>query len=171
MDKELNDIFSSFGQWDDIAAVNDQKEASFSLDFSKDEKGLIKISSEKEVISFKLKPLNDLYNESIKDDSNTHVEPLLFAIETAIRNYDKNEEQLTDSRIMNTLEKLSMKPEMESSDPLLTLISLQIRLQLSLGDYSRANVRHALRKIGKSAKLHNEAGKRGYIDFIYKFLP
>jgi hypothetical protein len=171
MDKELNDLITRFGKWENIEAIGDQKEASFNLDFSKEEKGLIKLSSGNEDVSFKLKELNTLYNENIKDDSHEHVLPLLMAIETAIRNFDLNQEKITDARVINILEKLSMKPEMESSDTLMTLISLQIRLQLSLGDYSRANVRHAFRKISKSASLHNESGTRGYLDFIHKVLP
>jgi hypothetical protein len=172
MDQEFNEVISKLKKWKSFTQPGEQLKPAYDIEFSKKEKGLINLVSEAETISFKLKSLNNLYNESVKDDSQEHMLPMLHAIESSIRNFDRDEEKLTDSRIISILDKLSMKPETESGDPLLELINFQLRLQLSTSDYSRANVRNAVRKVLKSVKLHNsEGGPRGYIDFIYQVLP
>src|ERR1051326_6735017 len=105
MDKDFNEVIMGLKQWENINAVNDQIQGNFNVDFIKEENGLIIISAGNEERQYKLKPLNMLYNESIKNDSMEHIMPLLNAIESSINNFDKNQEKLTDSRVEGILEK------------------------------------------------------------------
>jgi hypothetical protein len=65
-----------------------------------------------------------------------------------------------------------MSPEAEAAqDELATAVQLKLRLVLSLNDYSRQDVRQALRKVKQSANRHNrDGGRRGYLDFITQML-
>ncbi|MFI5381762.1 MAG: hypothetical protein ACHRHE_20895 [Tepidisphaerales bacterium] len=50
-------------------------------------------------------------------------------------------------------------------------IQLSLRMALSLNDYSRQDVKQAIRKILKSVDRHTKAaGQRGYLDFIHKYI-
>ncbi len=65
-----------------------------------------------------------------------------------------------------------MSPEAAAAaDVLAARIQLSLRLTLSLNDYSRQDVRHALRKVAKSVARHTRlAGPRGYLTFLRRQL-
>lgn len=65
-----------------------------------------------------------------------------------------------------------MKPEAVSNDALARAIQNSLRLLLSTEDYSRYEVKWAVRKILGSVKRHRAAGGiRGYLDFIMEYVP
>ena len=97
---------------------------------------------------------------------------LLHAIESAIKNVYLADPELTDSSVMLSLDKLSMKPEAVSPDAVIRAINQQLRLTLSTGDFSRDEVKAAVRKILASVKRHKAtAGIQGYLNFIVEYVP
>jgi len=90
-------------------------------------------------VSRRLKPTDDTFS------------PLFLAIEQAILNYWRSEPSLTDGQVSLTLDRLGMSPEAVHSDDLLAMyVQRDLRLLLSLNNYSRQEIRSAIRKIGKS---------------------
>jgi hypothetical protein len=63
---------------------------------------------------------------------------------------------------------LAMDPDGATADPLAKQIQFSLRLTLSLNDYSRQEVRQAIRKIAKSVNRHKN-GDRGYLMFVREF--
>jgi hypothetical protein len=171
MDKELVEKMNAISEWEKADANSDQAE--FSISFSADEAGLIKISSAKGSFTHKLKPLNELYAQKApasqsKDDQLA----LLYAIEGSIKRFYERHPESTDSRVILALEKLAVKPETVSDEELVNDIIDSLRMQLSTHDYSRDEVRRGIRKILESAKRHNDLeGRRGYLDFILEYVP
>jgi hypothetical protein len=73
---------------------------------------------------------------------------------------------------MLALDKLAIKPETVSADPVIKRINRDLRMLLSMNDYSRHEVKMAVRKILASVKRHRAAaGTRGYLDFIMEYVP
>jgi len=155
----------------EMATVN------YSVLFSDDEDGLIKIIGKKGEFIYKLKELDELYapEEIISPDIDWDDEyylSLLFSIESAIKRVYDDKPDLTDASAIYALEKLSLKPEAKEDNIVIREINQQLRVQLSMSDYSRTEVKRAIRKIRGSAKRHTKIdGIRGYLDFIAEYVP
>jgi len=98
--------------------------------------------------------------------------PLLYCIEDCIVEYYGDNPDLTDGGVSLVLDRLVLRPECDPGDDrLCRRLQLQLRLQLSLEDYSRQEVRWAIRKILQSVRRHTRVdGRRGYLDFIRQML-
>ena len=95
--------------------------------------------------------------------------PLLLRIEETIVEFDKQTQRLTDAQVALGLQALSMSPDQPQTEPLAKSIQHELRILLSVNEYSRQEVRQALWKITKSVARH-ENGQRGYIKFVQQFL-
>lgn len=158
-----------------------------------DAEGLVRLGSEggeaREVIvigegerqvRYKVKPLRELYGKGVNrenlDPEDPVYTPLLQGIETEISQCDAAARyRMTDAMVLLDLQKLAMNPEGEypasPEHPIAHRIQVALRIVLSMNDYSRQDVRQALRKIRKSVEFHTrEAGPRGYLRFIGKFV-
>jgi hypothetical protein len=97
---------------------------------------------------------------------------LLHAIESSIKHLYIEEAELSDVSVLLALDKLAVKPETLTNDPVVRRINRDLRMMLSMSDYSRDEVKRAVRKILASVKRHNAlAGARGYLDFIMEHVP
>lgn len=135
--------------------------------------GLIEIQFGSEpAFEYTIKPLAKLYGPGSGKDSidptDPQFMPLLLGIEESILSAFEHRPTLTDAAATTALQQLAMSPEMDvSNDDLAEAVQYNLRLTLSLNDYSRQDVRHALRKIGKSIARHTRTqGPRGYLTFI-----
>jgi hypothetical protein len=149
----------------------------YSVEFSGNKDGLMKVIVNKSELLYQLKELPELYapeqsfNFDIHWDDDYYIS-LLNTIEGTIRNIDDSCTGLTDAKVIFSLEELVFKPELKSDDVLIKGINQRLRFQLSISDYTRSEVKGALRKVLKSAKRHNRTGGiRGYLDFIMQFIP
>jgi hypothetical protein len=121
---------------------------------------------------YNLRPLSELYAKdrgevNIKDDEYL---PLLYCIESVIVAKYKDNRTMTDSRALLTIKQLGMDPE-RPGDSLAEAINMSLRMCLSFHDYSRQEVRQALRQVAKSIERHTAIdGVRGYLDFIEEFI-
>lgn len=124
---------------------------------------------------YKLKPLQELYgpgrNVDTVDPNDDQFMPLFLAIEEGIAQfYRRDNPKLTDGATALIVDQLGMGPESASTDPLALRIQFGLRLCLSLNNYSRQEVKAALKKIGKSVERHTRAdGPQGYLEFIAAF--
>jgi hypothetical protein len=145
------------------------------LNLPNDETGEIEIQISDGAKQYTLKPLADLYGdgtgEPTVDPQIDVFMPLFLAIEEGIAPYYKvNDPGLTDGAVELLLEQLGMDPAAPMADPLALRIQTALRLCLSLNNYSRQEVKAALKKTGKSVTRHTRAaGRRGYLDFIAAF--
>jgi len=150
---------------------------SYSVKFSKNSDGFVKIAADKSEFTYQLKELQELYAPE-KDFSfeldwdDDYYISLLNTIESGIRHIDSSNIGLTDTKIIFSLEELVSKPDSKIDDIIVREINQRLRYQLSTSDYTRKEVRRALNKILRSAKRHNRTGGvRGYLDFIRHFIP
>jgi hypothetical protein len=124
--------------------------------------------------TYVLKPLRELYGQGHSgspDPQDATFMPLFLSIEEAIARYDSTQQPLHDGTVSIALKTLSMDPDETFTDPLVSYVQFALRMLLSLNDYSRQEVRQALRKIGKSVQRHSEGGRgRGYLNFIQQFV-
>ncbi len=126
--------------------------------------------------TYALKPMNQLFGTGFGVDSiafqDERFHPILMTIEEAIVLYDQSTGGLTDGKVALTLRTLAMNPEADvAADALAQQINCALRLFLSLNDYSRQEVKLAIRKVLQSVQRHNkDAGVRGYLSFIGEFL-
>jgi len=124
-----------------------------------------------------LKPLNDLYGQGTGretlDPRDGLFLPLMMSIEEPILEEFEKNPRLTDAKVAIALDRLCNSPENDPGpDELARRIQNRLRFCLSVNDYSRQDVRHALRKIAKSVARHTrEAGPFGYLRFIQEHLP
>ena len=124
-----------------------------------------------------LKPMSQLFGKGTGADSidprDEKYLPLLLPIEQEILEYWVENPSLSDGQVSLVLEQLGMNPEGPAiNDPLKERIQLRLRIALSVHDFSRKDVKLAIRKIGKSVQFHTrEAGPRGYLNFIRQYLP
>lgn len=175
MDKEFVEKINSIAEWEDIDEKSDR--SVFSVSFSKNEDGLINISSSKGSFIYRLKPLNELFSPEGTENIEINWEDkdymtLLYTIEKTILNVYKENPELTDSSVILALENLALKPEFNNNDIVVKAINHDLRLQLSMSDYSRSDVKKAIRKILNSAKRYNKfEGMRGYLNFILEHIP
>ena len=149
------------------------------------EAGVLEIGEGADMAVFHLKPLKELYGTGI---NRTELDPkdevyvgLLRGIEMEILNIDVAARgKLTDGAVRMALSKLAMSPETEISlkegkadvaAAVALRIQVTLRLTLSLYDYSRQDVKQAMRRIMKSVELHSKSeGLRGYLEFIRKYV-
>lgn len=124
---------------------------------------------------YALKPLSELYgaghNVDVIDPEDDRFMPLFFAIEEAIvRHWEQDDPRLTDGAVALVLNQLGMDPQSATQDALARRIQVQLRLCLSMNDYSRQEVKAAIKKVGKSVDRHTRAaGPRGYLSFVRQF--
>lgn len=117
--------------------------------------------------SLVLKPLSEVYSEAKSPAGEPEIMALCMAIEYAIAFFDHTHDHgLNDGDTIRVLEKLSMKPELPLSG-FGGLVQAYLRLELSLGEYSRADLRQAVRKTLRSAERHTKGDPRGYLNFIH----
>jgi hypothetical protein len=121
---------------------------------------------------YTLKPLDQLYGAGTGRDSfdpeDEEFTALLMAIEAELSASGKDDRQLTDGDALLALKALSMNPAADvGGDILAARIQASLRLCLSLNNYSRQDVKMAIRKVTQSVQRHTRlAGRRGYLDFI-----
>jgi hypothetical protein len=98
--------------------------------------------------------------------------PLFLAIESSIVRFNQARLSLTDADVTLALNRLGVNPEADpGNDPLARHIQRELQLLLSVSDYSRQDVRSAIRKIAKSVSRHTRlAGPFGYLTFIKDFV-
>jgi hypothetical protein len=146
-------------------------EEEFHITFRDDVPDTIQLaaSAGAETRSYQLKPLAELYGKGtgVADvNPRDTFMPLFLGIEEAIMRHDKIA-YTTDSAVAFALNQLGLSPDAPTSDPIAAAVQRQLRLVLSFNDYSRAEVRTALRTIGRSVKRHSaEGGARGYLNFV-----
>lgn len=65
-----------------------------------------------------------------------------------------------------------MSPEADVHNNVLAArMQFSLRLLLSLNNYSRQDVKQAIRRIARSVQSHTEqSGRRGYLDFIRQYV-
>jgi hypothetical protein len=142
-----------------------------------DDAGTVQIHTPDGPKDYALKPVAELFGTgpgalSI-DPTNDQYAVLFLSIEQEILRQHRADPSLTDARVLLALEQLAMNPEAAAAnDPLIQHLQLALRVLLSLKDYSRQDVRGALRKIAKSVARHARlAGPRGYLSFIREHVP
>ncbi|MGC8625395.1 MAG: hypothetical protein ACP5VQ_09040 [Phycisphaerae bacterium] len=93
---------------------------------------------------------------------------MFMEIERSISAFDRHHARLTDGAVASTLNRMGINSEANAgADELGRRLQWDLRVLLSLNDYSRQDVIQALRKINKSVARHTRAsGPRGYLDFI-----
>jgi hypothetical protein len=137
--------------------------------------GEIVVDAAGEERRYALKPLPDLYasghNVDTVDPEDDRFMPLFLTIEEAIvRHWEQDDPGLTDGAVALVLNQLGMDPQSTTQDELARRIQVQLRLCLSMNNYSRQEVKAALKKVGKSVDRHTRlAGPRGYLSFIKQF--
>ncbi len=124
-----------------------------------------------------VKPLKDLYGPGVNaptvDVTSEEYRPLLMEIERSITEFDRRRSRLTDGAVSSTLNRMGINPDADpGKDELGQKLQMDLRVLLSLNDYSRQDVIQTIRKINKSVARHTRAdGPRGYLDFISKYIP
>ncbi len=179
MDSELREKINRIVKEESIETDdNELILPNYQIGFSIDGDGLIEVVGGKGSFAYQLKELEELYLSSEEasdiepDWEDDHYLSLLYAIESAIRRADDYTPGLADSMVITALEKLAIKPELKEDNPIIKEINQQLRAQLSLCNYSRYEVKRAIRKILGSVKRHNRIdGIRGYLDFIKEYVP
>ncbi len=175
MDKELKEKLDKIKK----GKLFDRESKGFQylIESSENKDGQVKVIADKNQFIHQLKELSELYAPEqnfyldIDWDDNYYLS-LLNTIEGTIRHIDDSNTGLTDAKIILPLEELVSRPEIKSNDIIIIEINNRLRFQLSISDYTRREVRAALRKVLKSAKRHNRTGGiRGYLDFIKQFIP
>lgn len=132
------------------------------------ERGMVELSGGG---PYELRPLDELYGAgtgtATVDPMDERFMPLFLGIEEAIQLAYRRDRGLTDGTVQLALGELSMNPSAPTRDELARSVQLQLRLILSLNDYSRQDVKGAVRKIAKSVERHRKSGgPRGYLEFV-----
>jgi hypothetical protein len=144
------------------------------IDFIDETTGQIELVHPDRREPYTLKPLGELYgpgNSGTVDPQSHTFMPLFLCIEEEIAKFDANEKRLDDAEVSLALNSMGMSPEAPSADPLIQHVQCALRMNLSLNNYSRQELRQALRKIGRSVDRHMEGGRgRGYLNFIQQFV-
>ncbi|MEX2215088.1 MAG: hypothetical protein WD768_13215 [Phycisphaeraceae bacterium] len=124
---------------------------------------------------YQLKPLAELYGQgygATVDPLDPDYMPLFLAIEKVFADMDGSSDCRDDGDVCIALDLLALDPAGDvSHNAVAHHVQVALRLALSLADYSRDEVRQALRKIKKSVDRHNrQGGQRGYLDFIRDYV-
>lgn len=174
MDESFTEKLTSLGS---CTKGQDHDLSEFIVAFASDSNSLVSVSCGEKTIEYDLKPLQELYGPetaqptAVKLTDSRYFE-VLYAIEGAIKRLYQDMPDLTDSSVILVLEKMSAKPEFVDNSPVSRTIHQNLRLQLSMTDYSRNEVRQSIRQVLKSAKRHKGiSGIRGYLDFIVQYVP
>jgi len=137
----------------------------------------ITVGTGEKAATYRLKPLGELYGtgtgEATVDPKDQRFMPLLHGIESQIVRFDMEQRgRLTDAAVSLSLGKLAMSPEGDvGNDVLANRIQIGLRLALSLNDYSRQEVKQAIRRIARSVENHTrQSGARGYINFARRYV-
>lgn len=126
---------------------------------------------------YTLKSLGELFGGGTPSE---HVDPqklaflpLFLAIEEAIVTSYRVNTNMADADAAIALDLLNTDPAGDvCHNPLAHDVQLRLRLLLSIENYSRQEVRQAIRKILKSIHRHTSQGGRwGYLEFIDEYLP
>lgn len=175
MDKEFVEKLDAIREGSKEDDTHEQSD--FSLSYSDKEDGLVLVETSQGSFEHRVKPLQELYapghtrNAGINTDDPRDLQ-LLFTIEGAIKREYEKDHSLVDSSVMLALDKMAVKPESLSNDAIIKAIQNNLRLLLSTHDYSRDEVKQAVRKILRSVKRHKDSGGiRGYLDFILEHVP
>ena len=123
---------------------------------------------------YTLKPLSELYGngtgDGFVDPQDERFMPLMLPIEEEIARCYAENPGLTDGAVLLALKPLAMSPESPAADEVGRRVQVALRLALSLNDYSRQEVRQALRHVTRSIERHSKSeGRRGYLDFVSRF--
>lgn len=138
--------------------------------------GEVEIKTPQGPIRYTLKPLRESYGPGYGGPSVTptdpRYEPLFLAIEEEISQYDRLTPGLKDSQVLLTLERMSMDPAVEpGQDELCRYLQFKLRNLLSGLEYSRQEVKTAIRTVARSVQRHKDiGGVRGYLDFIAEYV-
>jgi len=168
MDPELVELMGPLSD----QSTGGYEETGISMEILDPVAGDIEIRTASDTKRYRLKPLGDLFGEGVNartlDPEDKRYMPLLMGIEESILRVYERDSRLTDGRVSLALSDLAMHLESQPGpEPLRQWLRADLRLLLSLNDYSRRDVRGALRKIRKSVRRHTRAdGPRGYLDFI-----
>jgi hypothetical protein len=142
----------------------------------------VRLGEGEKVTTYRLKAIPDLYGKGINhptlDPEDQVYTPLLQGLEMEIRQIDDaSRGRLTDAAVLLALSLLAMNPEAsipatgQAEDVVALRLQTQLRLILSLNDYSRQDVKQAIRRITKSAEGHSKTGgPRGYLAFIRQYV-
>lgn len=175
MDKELTEKLDKIKK--SMHIDKETKGFQYSIESLTNKDGQIKVIAGKGKFTYQLKELPEIYAPEqsfyldISWDDDYYLS-LLNTIEGTIRYIDDSSIGLTDAKVILSLEELVSRPEIKNNNIIIKEINNRLRFQLSISDYSRSEVRAALRKVLKSAKRHNRTGGiRGYLDFIKQFIP
>jgi|SRR6266545_3471713 len=147
------------------------------ITFVDDASGIVEVQTPQGPKTHELKPLGTLYGTGPRaatvDPTDKQYMPLFLAIEQGMVRHYRSDPYLTDAKVLLALERLAMSPETDpAGDALVRHLQYELRLLLSLKDYSRQDVRAALRKIAKSVARHTRlAGPDGYLTFIRDHVP
>ena len=142
------------------------------ITFINEDSGEVEVETVDGPRNHRLKPLSELYGSGVGagtvDPTSDQFMALFLSIEEGIVRHYRSDPGLTDATVLLALDRLGMEPECEPrGDELIRHLQLELRLLLSLKDYSRQEVRAAIRKIAKSVARHTRlAGPRGYLSFI-----
>jgi hypothetical protein len=128
-----------------------------------------------------LRPLSELYgvglNREALNPQDEAYRPLLQGIESEIVSHDndcdEDGEELTDNLVLVELKTLAndLERTFGPDHAIAHRVQTALRIVLSLHDYSRRDVRQALRCVCKSIELHTrQGGLRGYLDFIGEYV-
>lgn len=175
MDKEFTDKLDAISPWSREGDRSDTSD--FSLSYSDKEDGLVLVEASKGSFEHRLKPLHELFSSTTTVNMATKMNDpryldLLYAIESSIKRLSIEHPDLTDASIMLGLDALAVRPEALTNDAVVKRINRDLRLLLSMNDYSRDEMKAAVRKISASVKQHRAiAGIRGYLDFIMEHVP
>ncbi|MGA2499950.1 MAG: hypothetical protein ABSH20_19605 [Tepidisphaeraceae bacterium] len=168
MDQQLIDIIDRLSDSEGRAQIGINQGTTF---------GELTIGSGDAAVKYLLKPLGELYGKGPGRDNvdpqDESYMPLFLAIEGEIARCDTIcRYPMMDGTVSMALSSLAMSPEAEvAPDSFAEQIQLSLRMTLSVNDYSRQDVKHAIRKILKSVDRHTKAaGQRGYLDFIHKYV-
>lgn len=158
MDQELQDLMAKAMDSSDRTVIDVQDPRQPKIEFGAQE--------------YPVKPLDQLYGKGTGRDSLDPQDeifmPLLTLIEGELSRAGQANPRLTDGDALLALKALSMNPAADvGTDELAALVQAALRLCLSLNDYSRQDVKMAIRKVTQSVQRHTSlAGRRGYLEFI-----
>ena len=175
MDKEFTDKLDAVSAWSREGERSEKSD--FSLSYSDQEEGLVLVEASKGSFEYRLKPLQELFSPTsaggkpLTTDDSRYLS-LLHAIESSIKRLSFENPKFTDASVMFALDALAIRPDALTSDSVVKRINRDLRVLLSMSDYSRDEVKMAIRKILASVKRHRAAaGARGYLDFIREHVP
>ncbi len=126
--------------------------------------------------SYRLKPLEELYGTGMclgsVDPLIAEYMPLVYAIESTILHYYDEHPELNDTLVAVTLDRLAINPACNpAGDMLCHHLQTGLRVELSVHNYSKQEVKQALRVVLKSVNRHTRSGGiTGYLEFMDRMM-